>query len=81
MKTLRAPVSGLRCGQGDATRGDCEEFARVADEHGLAATASLPALATWRREVLGQAWERWISGGLAIVGDAKSPHGLRLVET
>ena len=37
-----------------ATRADAEELARTVDERGLAAADALPALATWRREVIGQ---------------------------
>ena len=36
-----------------ATRADAEEFARVVDERGLRRRRALPALASWRREVLG----------------------------
>jgi ribonuclease D len=61
-----------------ATRGDAEQFARVADEDGLAATAALPARATWRAEVLGAAWAGWLAGTVAIVGDPSSPRGVRL---
>jgi ribonuclease D len=63
-----------------ATRADAEEFARVYDEHGPAAAAKLPALATWRRDVLGTMWEGWLAGRIAIVGDTASPHGVRLVQ-
>lgn len=63
------------------TRGDAEEFARVADEKGLDATAKLPALSTWRREVLGKAWRGWLAGDVALVGDASSPLGMRLVSS
>ena len=62
-----------------ATRGDAEEFARVFDEHGSDAAAELPAQATWRRDVLGTMWDGWLSGRIAIIGDASSPHGVRLV--
>lgn len=62
-----------------ATRGDAEHFARVADEHGLAATAALPARATWRAELLGRAWYGWLAGTVAIVGNAESVRGVRLV--
>jgi ribonuclease D len=64
-----------------ATRGDAEHFARVADEHGLAATAGLPARATWRAELLGRAWYGWLAGTVAIVGNAESPRGVQLVRT
>lgn len=62
-----------------ATRADAEELARVVDEHGLAAAARLPALATWRREVIGNVWLGWLEGRLALVGDPSAPHGMRLV--
>jgi ribonuclease D len=61
------------------TRSDAEEFARVVDEHGVDAAARLPALATWRREVLGRVWEGWLSGRIAVVGDPAAPHGMRLL--
>ncbi len=61
-----------------ATRGDAEQFARTADEQGLAATASLPARASWRGELLGPAWLGWLDGTVAIVGDASSPGGVQL---
>lgn len=62
-----------------ATRGDAETFARIADEHGLDATAPLPARATWRREILGPAWTGWLAGTVAIVGDASTARGVSLV--
>jgi hypothetical protein len=62
-----------------ATRADAEELARVVDERGLAAAESLPALATWRRDVLGFAWHGWLSGTHALVGDATKANGLALV--
>ena len=61
-----------------ATRGDAEQFARVADEDGLAATAALPARATWRADVLGAAWAGWLAGTVAIVGDPSSARGVKL---
>lgn len=61
------------------TRADAEEFARVVDEHGLAAAERLPALATWRREVIGHVWEGWLSGRIAVIGDVGAPHGMRLL--
>ncbi len=62
-----------------ATRSDAEEFARTADEAGLAAITALPALATWRRDVIGAAWRGFLDGSLALVGDAKANHGIALV--
>ncbi|HEY5925474.1 MAG TPA: HRDC domain-containing protein [Kofleriaceae bacterium] len=62
-----------------ATRADAEEFARVVDEQGLAAAAKLPALTTWRREVLGNVWEGWLAGRIAVIGDPAAPHGMRLL--
>jgi len=64
-----------------ATRSDAEEFARTVDERGLAAASSLPALATWRRDVLGNLWVAWLSGRLALVGDLTSPSGLGTLST
>jgi len=62
-----------------ATRADAEEFARVVDERGLPAAESLPALASWRRDVLGVAWVGWLTGALALVGDPARASGLALV--
>ena len=62
-----------------ATRSEAERFARAVDEHGLAAAAELPALATWRRDLLGPAWEGFLTGRIMVVGDASSPHGIALV--
>lgn len=62
-----------------ATRSDAEEFARAVDEGGLAAAESLPALSTWRREVLGETWVAWLSGKLVLGGDANAPSGVTLV--
>ncbi len=61
-----------------ATRADAEELARTVDEHGLAAAEQLPALATWRREVIGQPLLDWLSGKAALVGDLDTPIGLAL---
>ena len=62
-----------------ATRADAEEFARTADERGLEAVEALPALATWRRDVIGRAWLGWLTGELVLVGDVDTPHGVRLL--
>ena len=62
-----------------ATRSDAEEFARAVDERGLAAAGDLPALSTWRRDVLGTVWSGFLAGTLQLVGDVGVPHGLRLV--
>lgn len=62
-----------------ATRSDAEEFARAVDERGLAAAEPLPALASWRRDVLGEAWRSWLTGALVLVGDVGSPQGVQLV--
>ncbi len=61
------------------TRADAEEFARVVDEQGIEAAARLPALATWRREVVGHVWEGWLAGKIAVIGDPAAPHGMRLI--
>lgn len=58
------------------TRSDAEEFARTVDERGVDAAATLPALATWRRDVIGGPWVDWLTGRLALVGDLASPQGL-----
>ena len=62
-----------------ATRADAEELARVVDERGLEAARELPALATWRRDVLGELWVGWLTGTLALVGDPPTATGLRMV--
>lgn len=63
-----------------ATRSDAEELARAVDEGGFAAAEALPALATWRREVLGEAWLGWLSGRVVLAGDASAPSGVRLLD-
>ncbi|MDB4952467.1 MAG: Ribonuclease [Myxococcales bacterium] len=60
------------------TRSDAEEFARTFDERGESAVAKLPAVATWRRDLLGAAWLGWLTGKVALVGDSAAPHGVRL---
>lgn len=62
-----------------ATRADAEEFARKVDEHGIEAAHSLPALATWRREILGQLWLDWLTGTVVLVGDLAAPAGIQLL--
>ncbi len=62
-----------------ATRADAEEAARIVDELGIDAAKDLPAFSTWRNEVLGHAWRGWLDGKLAVIGDATSAHGVRLV--
>jgi ribonuclease D len=61
-----------------ATRSDAEEFARTVDERGLEAALTLPALATWRRDILGTLWVGWLSGTVAFVGDIAAPSGFAL---
>ncbi|HEY0255075.1 MAG TPA: HRDC domain-containing protein, partial [Kofleriaceae bacterium] len=63
-----------------ATRGDAEAFARAVDERGLDGANDHPALTTWRRDLLGAAWRGWLSGTVAIVGDASTPRGVSLVQ-
>ena len=63
-----------------ATRADAEELARTVDERGLDAARSLPALTTWRHDVIGVAWIGWLTGTLALVGDPKASSGLALVQ-
>lgn len=62
-----------------ATRADAEELARAVDEGGIAAAHALPALATWRRDVLGKVWLGWLTGELVLVGDPDSQHGVKLL--
>jgi len=62
-----------------ATRADAEELARAVDERGLAAAEALPALATWRRGVLGELWLGWLTGALALIADLAAPSGLGLI--
>jgi ribonuclease D len=62
-----------------ATRADAEELARTVDERGVAAAHALPALATWRKDVLGSVWLGWLTGELVLVGDPDSPHGVKLL--
>jgi len=62
-----------------ATRADAEELARAVDERGLDAAHALPALTTWRRDVLGKLWLGWLDGTLALVGDTNAPSGLGLL--
>jgi ribonuclease D len=62
-----------------ATRADAEEFARVFDERGLDAASALPALATWRRDVIGRVWVDWLSGRIAMIGDPNAPSGIQLL--
>jgi ribonuclease D len=61
-----------------ATRADAEEMARAVDEHGFEAAGKLPAMTTWRREVIGQLWIDWLAGKSAMAGDPLTPSGLAL---
>jgi ribonuclease D len=61
-----------------ATRADAEELARAVDERGLAAADALPAMASWRRDVLGVAWRGWLAGELVLVGDVRAATGVKL---
>jgi ribonuclease D len=62
-----------------ATRADAEELARTVDERGLPAALALPAMTSWRRDVIGRAWAGWLTGELVLAGDLDAPHGVRLV--
>jgi ribonuclease D len=62
-----------------ATRADAEELARAIDERGLAAADALPAMSSWRRDVIGRAWIGWLTGELALVGELDAPHGMKLL--
>jgi ribonuclease D len=61
------------------TRADAEEFARIVDEQGLDAAEKTAAMSTWRRDVVGAAWQGWLSGTLTLGGDTSADHGIRLV--
>jgi len=62
-----------------ATRADAEELARTVDERGLAAAEVLPAMTSWRRDVIGRAWLGWLTGELVLIGDLGAPHGVKLL--
>ena len=64
-----------------ATRSDAEEFARTVDERGIDAAQALPALATWRRDVVGQLWMDWLTGATALVADLTAPSGIGTLST
>jgi AraC family transcriptional regulator len=36
-------------------------------------------MSTWRRKVLGNVWDGWLAGTIAVVGDAAAPQGMRLL--
>jgi ribonuclease D len=61
-----------------ASRGDCEDVARWLDRGDPRADAH-PLFTTWRREVVGDTLRAWVRGELALVGDAASAAGARLV--
>jgi ribonuclease D len=61
-----------------ATRADAEAYARAVDEGGLAAGDELPAMTTWRRAVIGEAWRGWLTGARVLVGDVSAPRGVWL---
>ncbi|NVB83005.1 MAG: hypothetical protein HOV81_31795, partial [Kofleriaceae bacterium] len=46
---------------------------------GLDAAEKTPALSTWRRDVVGAAWQGWLSGTMTLGGDTSRDHGIRLV--
>ncbi len=62
-----------------ATRADAEEFARAVDERGVEGARALPALATWRHDVIGAPWIGWLTGTLGLVGDPSAAQGLQLL--
>jgi ribonuclease D len=62
-----------------ATRADAEELARAVDEHGLPGIEALPAMTSWRRDVIGRAWLGWLTGELVLIGDLGAPHGVKLL--
>jgi ribonuclease D len=61
-----------------ATRGDCEDFARLLDRDDPLASEH-PLLATWRREVIGQTLLDWVGGEVSLTGDRSQPSGVRLL--
>lgn len=62
-----------------ATRADAEQFARVVDERGLDGARTLPALTTWRHDVLGRPWVDWLSGTVTLVGSVDTQAGVELL--
>ncbi len=62
-----------------ATRGDCEQLARLLDRGDD--PGAHPLLGSWRRGVVGDQILAWVRGELAIVGDRSAPSGVRLVPT
>ncbi len=63
-----------------ATRADAESFARAYDEGGDAGVAEEAVMRAWRRDVIGEVWRGFLGGTVAVVGDAESVIGLRIVD-
>ena len=56
-------------------------FARAVVETASPVSSIYPAMTRWRREVLGEAWTRWVTGKLALVVDVSVTSGLALVDS
>jgi ribonuclease D len=63
-----------------ASRADLEVVALWWFEGDHAREPDVPVMRGWRRELVGEVILRWLSGSLALVADAESPFGFRLVE-
>jgi len=61
-----------------ATRGDCEELARLLDRDDPRAEGH-PVLTTWRRDVVGQTILSWVRGEVVLAGDRAAPSGIRIL--
>jgi ribonuclease D len=61
-----------------ASRGECEELARLLDR-GDPAAAAHPLRATWRREVVGDTLVAWTRGEVALAGDRSLASGVRVL--
>lgn len=64
-----------------ATRGDAEDLARALDARRDGAFEEIehPILRTWRREVIGDRILAWLRGEAALVGDATTASGVKMV--
>jgi ribonuclease D len=62
-----------------ATRADAESLCRAVDRTGSIAGLDHPLLTTWRREVVGEAIERWFGGNAGLGIDLTGPTGIRVL--